>query len=1834
MLRTIIAITFTLTATSLPARAAEICGNGVDDDADSLADEGCAPSLVSGVCESPLSCEDTGMVSPLKGALHYSLPPDISPRVPFGPGIGFRRFYLSQYEANNGPPSFQAAGTQAAGTGAVTPSWPTHQANDIALLIVETAGGEAASLSTAQGFTAVTGGTFGDNVDTGGSRLTLFWKRATSSSESAPTVADAGDHTLAQIVTFRGVIKTGDPWDVVGGNGTSGTAENGFTIPQVTTTTARTLLVNIVSANGMANPLHLDIQWNSGAVVATAETSAGNDGEFSVATQNALAAGVTTQATGVFWNVHFDIEAAQRQARIAIALKADPTEHKPMGDRWAHTYMSWLHKWTDPSPDQVVLHTNRGQDVVFTYDSTASGWDKYVPQAGFKDKFQWIKQRTTSPFEFQARTLTGETIVYNSVGRMTEVWDTLATPNKVLIAYDSNNMVSTVTDASGKRRLLFGYTNDLLTSVAYQLYISAAWSTQHTTSYSYTSGNLTSVTIGGELAQSNTYSSNYLTAIDDGAGNNIATFSYDSSTAGKVVRVDTPRGMVGFEYNSSRTSCSGKTVLHFNRGNTSTCSVDSDCGSGFLCGGKTGTGSTGVCFRGARCMTVSSPNEDLVTSITALGPPSETCDGTCLDVAQYIWNTGVVKPSAVQDPSLNYTTSGYNSNGLPTRINYGDTDSTWENSPGTNTRAVYITYDATYPGRVDEVRHQTSPQMLTGGTCPESGTPTTYCAVTNYDYNTNGKLERITQSGNTLSLSGAATYTSQTTFAYDSKGRLTEIALEAGDFAKTTFGYITGTGDPLKDDFLEYVRRYKDTLTYLTEKTPTYDFRGNPTSALDPNDVVTCFEFDTARGYLKTVRRTMAGQSDCSTTNSADLTTSYVRDSALRLTKVTRPDGSCMHFEYDTKGRLSKTKRRDDCNATSSGDREEYTYSPDSLLTKVETFDSSGTVTKRQEMTYFDSRRLEKLINPVDTSKFTSLVYDSFGLVSEVNGGGNLNKTAFERAGTEPRVTTERRYRDATSSDAWTLLYDWLGLQRSVTDGDSKVTLSDRDDLGRRVKLTNPDLGGYPTLHIYDVANRLTDVREASGGSGQQTHSFTYDRLGRVLTAQYHGSCPSSAGNAEIQYTYDSPPVTCPVSGSCLRTSGRLAYVKVTLMCDSAKADKTLDQETWFSYDDAGRVIREHIRDDNSRIADMTYEWTKNGALSKTTTPTGNVLGATFGSAGSNSDTDRITALWRTSTSTPVIDNILWNAYGPLKQYNQMNTVGGGLQRTRITRNLAYRITQLRVEKQDGTSPNHTVDISEDAAGRVIARDYDPNANGVEDSYFIYDHQDRVLCERTTFGSSCPTDGTNSKNSHSQSPPFTAAGDWKRDLRPIAGSSCMINDFTLNTGTHQIATVSQTTGVPASPTCSPAYGTTEIGHDSRGNRSYDDNTSTLTNDRRDYTYDARRNVINVRGQYYTAGSWHTYDVASAFDERNRRVFKSFLNNTTGKLATWFFSYDANDRLVQVVYTPDTSASSTYSVFQLFWLQQRLVLYWQIDYPSASSSRRYVGTDESERPIDMWGWPASGDGSRVWAVNPRAWGMDTNGVGPTVYQPTLFAGQYQDVETAAMVDSTGTLHRPGVVLNGYRTYDPFSGSYLQVDRLIDISRSSYVYAQSDPVGKEDSDGRLARMRMCTKRGREVTTFELDEEGNPVATIGIEVSESCEWIGGDSPSDGAGWGDGSGSGPTGPAGPSGTSTSRCPFFFDIVCRLQEMVDGIVVPQPTAPGTPTSVKGIFCTATLLAKEQHDCSKCTTDCALEMSVLTEECIAANCPSTGSTFSPCNQCDKCTIPGRCQMGFSPAYEY
>src|SRR5438876_440728 len=106
------------------------------------------------------------------------------------------------HQAAAAPPTYQAAGTIQSGTGtlsgATAVAWPAHAINDIGLLIIETQN-EAVTLGTnAANWTQVTNSPQGTGTTNNtGTRLTVFWSRATSTSMGAVGVNDSGDHQIA-----------------------------------------------------------------------------------------------------------------------------------------------------------------------------------------------------------------------------------------------------------------------------------------------------------------------------------------------------------------------------------------------------------------------------------------------------------------------------------------------------------------------------------------------------------------------------------------------------------------------------------------------------------------------------------------------------------------------------------------------------------------------------------------------------------------------------------------------------------------------------------------------------------------------------------------------------------------------------------------------------------------------------------------------------------------------------------------------------------------------------------------------------------------------------------------------------------------------------------------------------------------------------------------------------------------------------------------------------------------------------------------------------------------------------------------------------------------------------------------------------------------------------------------------------------------------------------------------------------------------------------------------------------------------------------------------------
>jgi len=213
-------------------------------------------------------------------------------------------------------PKYQAAGTSVSGTGNITVAWPTHQTGDVALLFIESCGGQAANLGTPAGFAAVTNSPQSTGTTTNGTRITVYWCRATSSSMASPVVTDPGDHVYGRILTFRGVVASGNPWDVTAG-GVKATASTTTTFGTVTTGAASELIVLAASRDNDSTSAAWS-SWTNANLTSITErsdggTTSGNGGGIGVATGIKVAAGAIGSSTATV--------TSSKDGHMTIALK-------------------------------------------------------------------------------------------------------------------------------------------------------------------------------------------------------------------------------------------------------------------------------------------------------------------------------------------------------------------------------------------------------------------------------------------------------------------------------------------------------------------------------------------------------------------------------------------------------------------------------------------------------------------------------------------------------------------------------------------------------------------------------------------------------------------------------------------------------------------------------------------------------------------------------------------------------------------------------------------------------------------------------------------------------------------------------------------------------------------------------------------------------------------------------------------------------------------------------------------------------------------------------------------------------------------------------------------------------------------------------------------------------------------------------------------------------------------------------------------------------------------------------------------------------------------------
>ncbi|HEY1011524.1 MAG TPA: RHS repeat-associated core domain-containing protein [Herpetosiphonaceae bacterium] len=280
-----------------------------------------------------------------------------------------------------------------------------------------------------------------------------------------------------------------------------------------------------------------------------------------------------------------------------------------------------------------------------------------------------------------------------------------------------------------------------------------------------------------------------------------------------------------------------------------------------------------------------------------------------------------------------------------------------------------------------------------------------------------------------------------------------------------------------------------------------------------------------------------------------------------------------------------------------------------------------------------------------------------------------------------------------------TYAYSPLDVLTSVTDAQSKVTTMTYDSLGRKLTMSEPNMGAWS--YAYDVDGNLTSQTDAKS----QTLSFEYDDLSRLIAKKQGVTTIAS-------YGYD-------------QLDGFTGYGKGrrTSISNSATYQK-------YGYNARGETIAEQvIMQQGGATYNMNRTYYADGKPATITYPTGEVLSYAYDEAG---------LLNQISSGLGTYQSLAtYNAAGQsLETY-----LGNGMIERRVYDSLSNRLTDLAADDGIGVQALRRQYYYDNVGN--IERVYDPTTT--ETLKFGYDHRDRLTSACTWSGSACGS-GTGALN--------------------------------------------------------------------------------------------------------------------------------------------------------------------------------------------------------------------------------------------------------------------------------------------------------------------------------------------------------------------------------------------------------------------------------------------------------------------------------------------------------
>jgi YD repeat-containing protein len=449
--------------------------------------------------------------------------------------------------------------------------------------------------------------------------------------------------------------------------------------------------------------------------------------------------------------------------------------------------------------------------------------------------------------------------------------------------------------------------------------------------------------------------------------------------------------------------------------------------------------------------------------------------------------------------------------GLPTQV-------TIKNNAGTLVRKSWFYYD--------NLANAATPilGLLTQKENWLSDVVGTVNAKTKYSYDAYGNLKTTTDARNNVTLvsydSALNLFPISTTNVlnhqlFNEYYGINGISLNSGDGYKGLWGQLKSTTDPNAQKGMR-----------------TYDVFGRPTASVSPVDSIAYptskMEYGLGNPLSLLVSRQRIKSGETATIDSFDC--------------------------YDGLGRLVLNKRRaptagqfvvsglTEYNSRGLAEKQYIPYFTDKPINIAEIIDR----TRPRTFTEYDPMgRVIKVTHPDGT--YSSLSYSDWTSIS-IDENGHKQESDFDAYG---RLIEKREYTGADGRSpnypfaAYSLYattkykYDSEGNLTETRDAKSNVTTIVYDNLGRKIQMTDPDMGTWK--YEYDLNGNLVKQIDAKG----KAIYFTYDALNRLTNK-------TDQGNLNVNYTYD--------DAATILSKGRLT-----------KAAYQGGNNTTFQYDKLGR---------------------------------------------------------------------------------------------------------------------------------------------------------------------------------------------------------------------------------------------------------------------------------------------------------------------------------------------------------------------------------------------------------------------------------------------------------------------------------------------------------------------------------------------------------------------------------------------------------------------------------------------------------------------------------------